>query len=169
MHPAKDPKNLTKVIAFLRQIGIDVAYKKLPENTFLPGLDIGANCVYIDREKLLYPGDVLHEAGHIAVTSAAERPLIGSSNMAEKWPTQGDEMAAILWSYAALTYLELPAEFVFHPFGYKKDAEWLILNFKNEQYIGLALIEWFDLAYGKERASREGVAPYPVMQRWLRE
>lgn len=160
---------LQTILTFLEQIGIKVIPTQLPDTTFLPGLDLISDAICIDCDKLLYPGDILHEAGHIAVTAALERPLIGTSAMPENWPTQGDEMAAILWSYAAAIHLNIPPELVFHPDGYKKDSEWLIENFGKEVYIGLPLLEWFGMAYGKERAAKEGVAAFPVMQFWLRE
>lgn len=63
----KENDEVKKVLFFLNEIGIEIIEKEL-EATFLPGLDLGPNCIYIDYSKLLYPGDILHEAGHIAVT-----------------------------------------------------------------------------------------------------
>ena len=73
----------------------------------------------MDSEKLKYPGDLLHEAGHIAVTEEKLRSLIGTEQMESSWPTDGDEIAAILWSFAACQHLGLELEVVFHPDGYK--------------------------------------------------
>lgn len=160
---------LEKVLLFLSEIGIDVVEKELDENTFLPGLSLGANCIYVDFEKLLYPGDVLHEAGHLAVTPASERKLVGTKAMPTEWPTQGDEIVAILWSYAALCHLELPLEFVFHPHGYKNHSEWFISNFSNGNYIGLPLLEWQGLTLSENRAAEQGKKAFPVMQKWLRD
>lgn len=159
---------LEKVLLFLNEIGIDVVEKEL-ETTFLPGLSLGPNCLYIDFEKLLYPGDILHEAGHLTVTTSAERKIAGTSEMASDWPTQGEEMGAILWSFAAAKHLELPVEFVFHPNGYKNESEWLISNFTNETYIGLPFLEWIGIALGKERAAKEGKEAFPKMLKWLRD
>ncbi len=159
---------LEKVLSFLKEIGIDVVEKQL-ETSFLPGLSLGPNCLYIDFEKLLYPGDILHEAGHLAVTTSAERKIAGTNEMALDWPTQGEEMGAILWSFAAAKHLELPVEFVFHPNGYKNESEWLISNFTNETYIGLPFLEWTGLSLGKERATKEGKEAFPKMLKWLRD
>jgi hypothetical protein len=48
-------------------------YRSLPQTTFVPGLDLGSKSIYIDQGKLQFPGDLLHEAGHLAVTAARQR------------------------------------------------------------------------------------------------
>jgi hypothetical protein len=159
---------LEKILYFLKEIGIEVIEKEL-ETTFLPGLSLGPNCLYIDFEKLLYPGDILHEAGHLAVTTSVERKIAGTNEMASDWPTQGEEMGAILWSFAAAKHLELPVDFVFHPNGYKNESEWLISNFTNGTYIGLPFLEWAGLTLGKENATKENKAAFPKMLKWLRD
>jgi hypothetical protein len=160
---------LEKVLTFLETIGIDIVEKELDATTFLPGLSLGSNCIYIDFEKLLYPGDILHEAGHLAVTTASERKLIGTAAMPKDWPTQGDEIGAILWSYAAICHLELPLEFVFHPNGYKNNSDWFISNFNSGNYIGLPFLEWAGLTLSENRAAIEGKKAFPIMQKWLRD
>ncbi|MCV9927641.1 hypothetical protein OIU83_08270 [Flavobacterium sp. LS1R49] len=159
---------LEKVLSFLEEIGINIIEKEL-DTTFLPGLSLGPNCLYIDFEKLLYPGDILHEAGHLAVTPTSDRMLAGTDKISADWPTQGEEIAAILWSFAAAKHLKLPIEFVFHPNGYKNESELLISNFNNENYIGLPFLEWAGLALGNERAMKEGKEAFPTMIKWLRE
>jgi hypothetical protein len=160
---------LEKVLTFLNEIGIAIVEKELEETTFLPGLTLGSNCIYVDFEKLLYPGDILHEAGHLAVTTASERELVGTEVMPKDWPTQGDEIGAILWSYAAIYHLELPLEFVFHPNGYKNNSDWFISNFNSGNYIGLPFLEWAGLSLSTNRATIEGKKAFPVMQKWLRD
>ncbi len=157
-----------KVLQFLNEININVIEKELG-TTFLPGLDLGPNCIYIDYNNLLYPGDILHEAGHLAVTTSVERKLIGTAEISSEWPTHGEEIAAILWSFAAAKYLNLPLEFIFHPNGYKNDSDWLISNFSNENYIGLPLLEWMGLCLGNELAAKEGKAAFPAMLKWMRD
>ena len=157
-----------KVLSFLDEIGIQVIEKEL-ETSFLPGLDLGPNCIYIDFEKLLYPGDILHEAGHLAVTTSLNRSLAGTGKIEEEWPTAGEEMGAILWSFAVAKHLNLPLEFVFHPDGYKNEADWLISNFNSECYIGLPFLEWIGLTLSKERALKEQKEAFPVMQKWIRD
>jgi hypothetical protein len=164
-----EKEKLDLTVQFLEQIGIKVIEKELPETTFLPGLSIVSGAIHVDYEKLKYPGDLLHEAGHLAVTTAVERKLAGTNETSPDWPTQGEEIAAILWSFAAVKHLKLPIEFVFHPHGYKNDSEWLISNFNSENYIGLPFLEWAGLSLGKERALREGKEAFPAMIKWLRD
>lgn len=153
-------QELTEVIVdFLNSINIKVIEKKLPKNTFLPGISLFKNSILVDLEQLKYPGDLLHEAGHIAVTEKEKRLHIGTQKMDCNWPTEGDEIVTILWSYAACCFLQLDLEVVFHPDGYKGESKWLIEQFKNKTYIGLPLLEWMSLCTETE---------FPVMRKWLR-
>src|SRR5579859_3574355 len=102
-----------KLAGFARAIGIEVGAADLTEPTILPGLDIRGGVILIDEARLLYPGDILHEAGHIAVTHPDERHQPSLS------PTPGDEMATLAWSYAAACHLEIAPEIVFHADGYR--------------------------------------------------
>jgi len=151
---------LPPILAFLAEIGIVVEETTLRDDTFLPGILIHEGRLLIDRQRLLYPGDVLHEAGHIAVTSAAERPTLGG-NVTENNPEKdGEEFAVLLWTYAVCQQISLPAEVVFHPDGYKNQSNWLINNFRTGQYMGLPLLVWMGLSTNEE---------FPRMTRWLRE
>jgi ankyrin repeat protein len=150
---------IEKILKFLASIKISVVETELPDDTFLPGLRIMEGVILMDREKLKYPGDILHEAGHLAVTEEKTRPLIGLDKQELEWPTHGDELVAILWSFAACKRLKLPLEVVFHPNGYKDDSEWLIEQFNAKNYIGLPLLEWMGLC----KASK-----FPKMKKWLR-
>jgi hypothetical protein len=95
--------------------------------------------------------------------------LIGTEEMPKDWPTQGDEIGAILWSYAAVYYLKLPLEFVFHPNGYKNNSDWFISNFSSGNYIGLPFLEWAGLTLSENRAAIDGEKAFPIMQKWLRD
>lgn len=150
-----------KILQFLDQIGIAVIETELADDCFLPGLALEKNAILMDPKRLKFPGDLLHEAGHLAVTEEKLRLLIGTSEMDSGWPSDGDELAAILWSYAALKHLDLRPEVVFHSEGYKNESEWLIQQFQNENYIGLYLFEWMGFCSQKEK-------PFPNMLKWLR-
>lgn len=163
-----DP-GLTKVLGFLEKIGIAVIPRSIVHTTFLPGLDLGPGCIYVDYARLKYPGDVLHEAGHLAVTPSVSRALIGTELQEKGWPPQGEEIGAILWSYAAAVELDLPLNFVFHDGGYKNDSAWVIENFSAGNYIGMPFLEWAGMSLGTQRAQIEGKPAFPAMLRWLRE
>lgn len=154
-----DQNIIESIVNFLFSINIMVVEKKLPNDTFLPGLSIIGNTILMDLEKLKYPGDLLHEAGHIATTEEKIRPFIGTPEIGNNWPTDGEEIAAILWSYAASYHLDLDLEIVFHPDGYKNDSEWLIEQFNSKNYIGLPFLEWMSLCNKEE---------FPIMKKWLR-
>lgn len=158
-----------KILQFLEEIGIQIVEKSLDGTTFLPGLALGSNCIYVDFDQLKYPGDLLHEAGHLAVTDDESRKMINTNLINGEWPTQGEEIAAILWSYAALTHLNLDPSFVFHPDGYKGNSEWFISNFANANYIGLPFLEWAGLALSDKSANLQGKKAFPVMQKWIRD
>ena len=85
----------------------------------MPGLSIRNGCLIIDPEKLLYPGDILHEAGHIAVVPAEMRQAL-NDDVTNTQFDEGCEMAAIAWSYAACRYLSIDPHIVFHEHGYKR-------------------------------------------------
>lgn len=156
------------IIHFLNQIGISVIETNLPDDCFLPGLQLKGSSILMDSRKMKYAGDLLHEAGHIAVTEAHLRPLIGTDAMDPAWPSDGDEIATMLWSYAALRHLELPTTFVFHPHGYKGQAQWLAESFDSGVYIGLPLLEWMGLCHGPEKAAEFGTEAFPHLLKWLR-
>lgn len=161
--------SLNLILSFLNDIGIAVVEKELTDQTFLPGLSLGPNCIYVDYSRLLYPGDLLHEAGHLAVTTDEQRNNIGNIEADSLWPTDGEELGAILWSYAALKYIGLPETIVFHENGYKNDSQWLIDNFNNEIYIGLPFLEWTGIALGGERAKNEDKPAFPLVLKWIRD
>ena len=62
-----------RLVAFVRDIGIEVQAAALPEKTVLPGLDIRHGAILVDEARMRHPGDILHEAGHLAVIDPAER------------------------------------------------------------------------------------------------
>ncbi len=171
-----EPTDTEKIIAFLREIGIAVHYEKLDEKTFVPGIAVRNGAIYIDRENMTYPGDLLHEAGHLAVLLPEERahfPEIpaGVDPSGNQWQQKagGDEMAAICWSWAALQHLRLKPELLFHEGGYKGDSEWLIETFITGKYLGLPLLCWMGFCADEKNAAAKQVQPYPHMLRWMRE
>ena len=151
-----------RLAGFVRGIGIDVRAAPLVEKTFLPGLEISHGALLVDEARLSHPGDILHEAGHLAVTDPAERNLPALS------PTPGDELTAIAWSYAALRHLDLDPAIVFHPDGYKGGAASIIENFTAGRYFGVPLLQLYGMSCEPHQAAAKGVAPYPHMLRWLR-
>lgn len=160
--PSTDAALVDRLISFLRGIGLTVRETTVPADSFLPGLRIEDGALLVDRQRLLYPGDILHEAGHLAVVPAEVRATLGPNISDYRTPNeaQGDEIVAQLWSYAASVAIGLPASVVFHPDGYHGSSSWFVDNFQRGQYTGLPLLVWMGLTTTEE---------FPRMTRWLRE
>lgn len=120
---------MVRAVAFLRSVGIPVACGPAPAGCFFPGVwfaDGGMAC----DPRVAYVGDMLHEAGHLAILPARMRELLGVGSVydgeaqAERWrihdevgqaadadedhdmywllrSTADEELAADAWSYAA--------------------------------------------------------------------
>lgn len=154
---------LDQIIGFLLDIGIQVRKTEVSQQTFLPGIAIDRGAILIDEAKLLYPGDVLHEAGHLAVMPAERRMRI----QGDAGKKAAEEMMAIAWSYAAAVHLGFEAGFVFHEGGYKGGSGSLIDNFTNGRYLGVPMLQWIGLTADEKRAKEMGIKPYPCMIKWV--
>jgi len=156
--------SLERILGFLAEIGVPVRRAELAEATFLPGVRIEAGGLVVDEARLAHPGDLLHEAGHLAVLKAEERARAGDD--LESGP--GEEMAAIAWSYAACVHLGLDAGVVFHDAGYQGGGAALRENFSAGRHVGVPLLAWYGLTRERAEADAPGHAVYPRMQSWLR-
>jgi len=154
-----------KIVNFLIEIGLEVTKAHLQQETFLPGVSVDHGAILIDESKLPYPGDLLHEAGHLAVIPAQLRKQ-AQDNVSKK---ASEEMMAIAWSYAALLHLGLEPSVVFHDGGYRGWSEALIDNFTQGRYIGVPMLQWIGLCADEKRAKEVGIDPYPNMIKWLLE
>lgn len=154
---------LDRIIRFLLDIGFQFREVELSQPTFVPGIAIDRGTLLIDRSKLLYPGDLLHEAGHLAVISAERRMRV----QGDAGKKAAEEMMAIAWPYAAAVHLELEPSVVFHEGGYKGGAASLIDNFTNGRYIALPMLQWIGLTADEKRAAELGIKPYPSMIKWV--
>ena len=151
-----------KLVDFVRSIGIEVQSCPIDWKSRFPGLDIRAGRVLVDESRLIHPGNILHEAGHIAVHDPACR------SQAEFLPTKGEELSALAWSYAAAMHLGLEAEVVFYPGSYAGWDKALVENFKEGRYVGVPLLQRYRMAVEPQLAPEAGVEPYPQMLKWLR-
>jgi hypothetical protein len=165
----KEEELFQKAVTFLNTIGIQVVSKEMSGEAFLPGLSIEKGCIIIDKERLLYPGDILHEAGHIAVVPAAERNTLTADSIAKRKDREAEEMMAIAWSYAACVHLGFDPHLVFHDEGYKGGGSYIADNFANKQYFGLPMLQWVGLTLDEKNAIDKGLLPYPAMIKWLRD
>jgi hypothetical protein len=159
---------LSKCIPFLNSIGIATIFRKIETACFLPGLLIENGNIIIDRDALLYPGDILHEAGHIAVVPASERTLLNNQSVLDSKNRETEEMMAIAWSYAACMHLELDPLIVFHEKGYNGRGETIVEDFNAGDFLGAPSLQWCKMTIEPGNA-KQGDAVYPVMKKWLRD
>jgi hypothetical protein len=160
-----EQETASRIVAFLRKIGLEVRTSKIAGATFLPGIRPDRGVLVFDPAKLRFPGDLLHEAGHLAVKPATE-PGHQSSDLGDD---PAEEMMAIAWSYAAAVHLQLPLEVLFHAEGYRGGSQSLIDNFAAGRYLAVPMLQWLGMTYDDKRAKEAGVDPYPNMVKWLRD
>lgn len=161
-------ENMKKITTFLNEVGINVHYKQIDYKTFLPGISIENGAIVIDKEKLKYPGDILHEAGHIAVVPTIDRLSLNEHNIATRTMREAEEMMAIAWSYAVCVHLQIDPSFVFHDNGYKGGGSDIAENFKAGRYFGVPMLQWTGMALEKDSIENAGLPIYPKMLHWLR-
>lgn len=153
-----------KAVGFIRHIGIPVHFASLEDFCFLPGISIVNGEIVVDEAKLSYPGDILHEAAHIAVVPTAERNTLNEASIATREQREAEEMMAIAWSYAACVNLGIEPEFVFHDNGYKGGGSSIADNFKQGRYFGVPMLQWTGMCLNEKEENG-----YPEMKKWLRD
>ena len=163
--PAFDNPITQQLADFLNGIGIGVRRGEIQEETFLPGIRLEDGGMVVDEGRLSFPGDMLHEAGHLAVIPPDRRRTVHIN----AGDDAAEEMMAIAWSYAAAVHLGLDIAILFHEHGYRGGSAGLIENFSRGRYFGVPMLQWVGLAMEPGRESENGIAPYPHMIRWLRE
>ena len=166
MTEIKKDELITRMVDFLRAIGLEVSLEKHRSDSFLPGLRLKNGTLSIDPDKLDYPGDILHEAGHLATMPASIRRSM-DGDLPDVDLHRSGEMMAIAWSYAACIHLGISADIVFHENGYKGGAATLKAAFEQGSYIGLPMLQYHEMAYDSKNAVLFNAEPFPVMQKWL--
>ncbi len=156
----------SEIVPFIRSIGLEVSEISLNRETFIPGIKIENGELFYDSNILEFPGDLLHEAGHLAVMLPEERRQASGNLEPGKSKKSSLELGVICWTYAALVHLNLPLEVVFHPKGYRGNSDWYKQRFLAGDYIGLPLLQWMGLCTGDRE---EGTPEFPRMIKWLRE
>lgn len=160
---------IRKFAEFLNEIGIGIHPRKLDGKTFLKGILIENGEIYVDETIIEFPGDILHEAGHLATAPARLRPhlsdtiTVPDSNMDEM------EFAAMLWSYAAAVHLRIDPRIVFHPHGYFGKSEAILFNFSLGMFMSIHILEKAEMAFGQNLANQKGLEIFPKMYKWLRD
>jgi quercetin dioxygenase-like cupin family protein len=151
-----------KLLDFISEIGLQYQVESITGETFLPGLKLSNGILVVDPEKLLYPGDILHEAGHLACMPPEIRMEM-SDSLPNNDLYNGGEMMAIAWSYAACVHLDIDLHIVFHDNGYKGGGQNLIDNFKQGNFFGVPLLQWNGMTYPP---GQEDNLSFPKMINW---
>ncbi|MEP9361020.1 hypothetical protein [Sphingomonas sp. KR3-1] len=160
---ALDDPDTLRILDFLEEIGIPVTQGAITGDSFLPGIQIRNGGLVLDPAQTFYPGDLLHEAGHIACTDPAARPTL-----CEVQSDPGEEMAAIAWSYAAARAIGIDTRALFHADGYLGGGEALAVAFDDGRGPGPPMLQYYGMSAEPRHAERYGLPAYPKMGRWLR-
>ncbi|WP_256096782.1 hypothetical protein [Pseudoalteromonas luteoviolacea] len=158
---------INRILEFLSEIDLPYQLIPLDDDTFLPGLKHNKGVLHIDVEKVQFPGDILHEAGHYAVCEPTERCFLdgniyktGLRHQRPKQQMMGEEMAATAWSVAAAIHLGFPLQVVFHEAGFRGSSESLIEAFEHGGGIGHPLLGAYQMT-----CPQQG---FPAMSVWIR-
>lgn len=151
---------------FIRTIGLPIASAETLAGSLIPGFALEKGVLYYCEAEILCPGDVLHEAAHLAVIPSAERASLSNDTIGERSESEAEEMMCIAWSYAACLHLGLDPEFVFHAEGYKGGGDYLAENFAQGRYIGVPMLQYVGMALEQSTGDQ---AAYPAMIKWLRD
>ncbi|MEZ9819492.1 hypothetical protein AB4238_02540 [Shewanella sp. 10N.286.45.A1] len=154
---------LKAILQFFDHLGLAYQLTSVRSDSFMQGMDIKNGVLLIDRKSLIHVGDLLHEAGHIAVTEEAVRHKL-QGDVSRSGHQAGEEMAAIAWSWAALKHIGLRPELVFHEDGYKQGSKSIIDAFKSNNGFGIPLLVYWQMCLSLQNNS----AGFPKMQNWLR-
>ena len=154
---------LTQTLAdFVRGVGIEVRAADLPHLTFMPGLDMDHGVLLVDEKRMMSPGDILHEAGHLALKAPEERA-------ADPFRATGaEEISVLAWSYAAALHIGLDLKVLFHGLANGDLHEAILDNFPRGQFIGLPMLQRWGMTVEPRLAVPGGPAPFPHMLRWVR-
>ena len=161
--PQFDDHIVQRIATFLESIGLAVRAAAIEGPSFLPGMRIESGALAIDAEKLKHPGDLLHEAGHLAILPADQRAALNH----DAGNDGGMEKTAIAWSYAAAVHLGIDVKILFHPDGYKGGAQSLADQFTAGYSIGVPLLQVWGMAADAKCAQAKMVPAYPRMLRWV--
>lgn len=161
----REPGGLDEALrigAFLDGIGIAVEAGPVGDSV-LPGMTVLRGRVRVDPAVAAYPADLLHEAGHVAVSDPATRETIEAIET-----DPGDEMAAIAWSVAAARACGTALETLFFDDGYRGSAGALRTTFAEQGMVGVPMLAWFGMTAEPRLAEEWGMPAFPAMTRWLR-
>ncbi len=152
-----------EIVSFIRRIGLACDEGCVPEVCFLPGISLKDGGIVFDPLRMTYPGDLLHEAGHLAVMP----PFRRQSTCHTAGNDPGEEMMAIAWSYAAALHIGIDPAIVFHEGGYRSGSKAILENFGAGRYVGVPMLAWLGMTNSDSKAPLASPNRYPKMEKWL--
>jgi hypothetical protein len=177
------------VLNFLREIGLKVIQRPLTKQEytqeFLPNIVIRNGRLIVDPLRAL-PGDILHEAGHVAIFPARIRPYcsnysINSGNqMADVLAKAGieptiqelkalqycfEDLAPVAWQFAANLKIGFPSAVGFAT-GFKGQGMYVHNSILQSVGLHMGHVTSVSLFYLRMTASK---ASFPTMLRWLND
>jgi hypothetical protein len=163
------PEHYPNIIAFIAGIGLPIAEAALPDSTFLPGIALRAGGLIVDPDTLHWPGDLLHEAGHLAVLPAAVRAMANDDLVDSNHIEHASEIEAMAWAYAAAIAIGLPLDILIHEGGYKGRSPEVLSMYGYGIYPGLRGLCETGMAASPGFGAGSGDVHYPQMLKWLRD
>ncbi len=158
-----------RIVEFLTAIGIKVVPTQLLDgDCFLPGILVDGGRLLVDEAKLTYPGDLLHEAGHIAVAPRSVRSELSGEVIIPGADMKAVEVQVTAWAYAAVLHLDLDPKILFHDGGYGGRSQGLLCTYGAGVYPGAFGLQQAGMIVAGD-ADELGVAPYPNMLKWMRD
>ena len=157
------------IVDFLRDTGLPVAEAALPGDTFLPGIAIRDGGLIVDPDRLQWPGDLLHEAGHLAVLPPALRAQASDDLADEQDVPHAGETEAMAWAWAAVHAIGLPPEVLMHEGGYHGQAAAVLQMYAVGIVPGLRGLCETGMTAARGFTPEPVDIQYPQMLRWLRE
>lgn len=176
-----------RAVEFVSRIGIDVMCAPV-RDSHIPYVSISDGGLVVDLDKV-FPGDVLHEAGHLAVVPQPFRSkangdladvqramgrhleIYGDRGLGG-WPEdpvcrallQCGEAEAIAWQYAAARAIDLPEEWLFPEASFDDAWQSLLIGLKLGSHMGI-----HGLQAAGWTSTRPGAATpaYPELAFWL--
>ncbi len=168
IHTIQKKHKLKYIFHFLKLTGFRIEFAQLPENqTFLPGISIFNGTILVDKNTLLYTGDVLLAAGCLAIMPATVRHSANTYYLDTHYTKEQIQSMAIAWSYAACVEMGINPLEVFGTERYNGCAEELLKQFLSGSFNGLNLLRKAGFCHDTEDEQHYGAKRYPYMMRWI--
>lgn len=182
----RHPSAYRACVHFLAEIGIAVRVEA-GATGFLPGIRIEGETILVSEASDDLAGDLLHEAGHIAVVPALFRPhltsnvddsfplmesyLVAHPHALSCWPEdpvargimQSGETEAIAWSYAAAYAIGVDTLLPFKK-GFDGHGEDLHASLAAGQHLGIHGLAHAGMT---DLPQRGRAAAFPNMKKWM--